>query len=565
MDVPTVLPKELRLDAPPSMPQARSYLFRQQSTLATYTPGSTLQINIPRLQRSYLKKDSYLQFDLTTAYNATYTVNNVNNIKLIADPVITFDTAGAYSLIDKLEVFDYLGSTVLESISGVNALMAGIMDIGTKEGTIAKQNPHAGVGPDAAINFASTEVPVSGLYVGNGFIESSNTGNKLTEYSNVVTRPTEGNLNGAVRIGTCDRFSIHLPSFLGFLSEKLVPLHNGFTIVITLAPAYEALCVGIEPDVQLVSTDVPEVVDNVGVFNSMFPYWDTRVTSACVEQLDWSISNVTLNCDILELGPQAESMLLSSTQGMPLTVHSKQFRNYTGAVTQAQSEFILNLNINVASLTNIVWGMRPTFYRTDGDGLHWLSLGERTRNFLSRWEFQYGSSVLPQSNGLNAMPTFFPSLSTLGLSNTAYAFSTAAKQYGGSAFRSTESYEALLNSRNVDSDVTQGRITLYNYNKDILRGMNGSTIGLPDLTLVWPGPRTNVTTGRFLGGLGLELMNDKSGSLISGLNTNGMNTAIRGSFHPSYTYLVQPCSLDVWTEFDAFINISPGIATTVSF
>ena len=46
IEVPTVLPKELRLDAPPTMPQARSYLFRQQSTLQSYGPGSTIQINI---------------------------------------------------------------------------------------------------------------------------------------------------------------------------------------------------------------------------------------------------------------------------------------------------------------------------------------------------------------------------------------------------------------------------------------------------------------------------------------------------------------------------------------
>ena len=65
MDQPNVvLPKELRLGAPATMPQSRSYMFKQQAALSNYAPRDTIQINLPRLQRSYLTKDSYLEFEV---------------------------------------------------------------------------------------------------------------------------------------------------------------------------------------------------------------------------------------------------------------------------------------------------------------------------------------------------------------------------------------------------------------------------------------------------------------------------------------------------------------------
>jgi len=71
--------------------------------------------------------------------------------------------------------------------------------------------------------------------------------------------------------------------------------------------------------------------------------------------------------------------------------------------------------------------------------------------------------------------------------------------------------------------------------------------------------------GRFAAGLDLELVSGRSNDLICGMNTNGMNTSIYATFDPEYIGDVKQCRVDAWAEYDAFVNISPGIATTVSF
>ena len=65
--------------------------------------------------------------------------------------------------------------------------------------------------------------------------------------------------------------------------------------------------------------------------------------------------------------------------------------------------------------------------------------------------------------------------------------------------------------------------------------------------------------GRFAAGLNLELVPGKE--IICGLNTNGMNTSINMTFAANTI----ASRVDAWCEFDSFINITPGLATTVSF
>jgi hypothetical protein len=116
MDSNVVLPKELRLAAPATMPQSRSYMFKQTAALSNYAPRDTIQINLPRLQRSYLTKDSYLEFEVTFTHKTP--TNNSESASL------TLDTPGALGLIDRIEVYDYLGSTQLESTAGFGQLVA---------------------------------------------------------------------------------------------------------------------------------------------------------------------------------------------------------------------------------------------------------------------------------------------------------------------------------------------------------------------------------------------------------------------------------------------------------
>lgn len=673
MEVMTVLPKELRLGAPPTMPQARSYLFRQQSTLSAYNPDDQIQINIPRLQRSYLRKDSYLQFRLNGQFEPDITLVKNAGGSIISEqyaPDLFLDDSGAWGMFERLEVFDYLGSTVLESIDGIPQLMSLLIDMGTDftdpdhEGPIqhgleqqyvANTNRSyassywrsTGTSPFAPVTVTTTNntltitqsggvvntitIP-SGTYgapaifsnaiaplLPAGFqlrdaavpnatvlqISSPNTftlsGTGATAFGFGATsqflqsgEAVVGNnrgmgvpfyTGGACLVGTgvTDRkavydfsyqFSIPLPSFLGFLSKKMVPLHNGFTIVLTLASKYKPMFQGCKatPYLEFMGINVTDYGatngyeypitiqgQNTGEPSSVGTAQGSVYAPANVlvpSKFWWQLTDVNLVCQILELGPVAESMILSSNQGQPLIVHTKQMRYYRGASSKNQAEFYLPLNLNVASLTNILWFMRPD---NVDNNINFQSAGLRHKNFLQRWEFQYGSTVLPQSNGIQASFMTDP----VALSGNTWSTANFSIQSGY-----TECIAELLKSRPCVPH--KGRFSRFNFYNTQYTGL-GSLYFAPNTPYktaetLFPSSLT-APPCKFACGLNTELTTGKSGDLICGLNTNGMNTQIRGYFHPQYLTSVDKLDVvvDAYAEYDAFINISPGIATTISF
>lgn len=561
VEIATVLPRELRLGVPPKMPQARSYLFRQQSTLATTAPTGTITINIPRLQRSYLRKDSYLRFRLNGLFTP---VDNDNS-----SDTLCLDTAGAYGLFDRIEVFDYLGSTVLESISGIPQLSALLLDLGLRE-YIDKNNGTALAGLD--FDYAYNGVPAFTPGTAANAVTASATG-YLQNGGNVYP-PSSGIALCTTPVGTTTstlfsrEFAISLPSFLGLLSDKMVPLHNGFTIVLTLANSSSPFFVsqsGFDGKVVLSAADGGNPTLTRPAAGDI-KYTEPTVT--------WELADIYMNCQILELGPVAESMIMSSSQGSPLVVHTKSFRNYVGTITGSswssgsltrtgQSEFVLNMNLNVASLTNILWIMRAS---SQLESLLYASIGNRTRNFLQRWQFQYGSTCLPQSNGIQTMASYVPSSVQNVTPGTTVSL---ADKYLMMGMGGTEGYQELMKARPVYLPANRIPEPCFNWdmkwNYNLDAATNPTFDGVFNLNGYLPTSKNAINLGRFAAGLNLQLANGKEGQIISGLNTNGMNTSIRGTFHPSYTDYMDTVRVDAWAEYDAFVNISPGIATTVSF
>ena len=622
-----VMPKELRLSAPPTMPQARSYMFKVQSTNSSYdSAGSnSIQINVPRLQRSYLTKDSYLRFrmNLSSQFTAGSKCND-----------LILDTPGAFGFFDKIEVYDYLGSTLLESTSGHGQLMATLLDVTSANDELGNHyNTTCGTSPGAVITdpdiyaFKGRDMSIAtGGWVTQGTGTSvfnqtgmegiSNTATLITAVAandgakytattvglggvtpasatftvylkkSVVTTQLTLKLTGATDIsiptaslsasswtqftitsyaptaapvvtiigttindafiadygvlsftgaaldgnqiasqrgqvltsfttGTTAKWEFGIPlfSFLGGLGQKFTPLHNGFTIVLTMNSADKALGSGSN--------------DSSVVFDGTFP-------SA------YSLSNINLCCQVLELGPQAESMLLSSAGGKPLIVPTKAFRNYVTQIPATSSTFKMDLNLNVASLTNLLWIMReenPTSLSLAYRDTKYLS--SRCRNYLQSWYFQYGSSILPQTSGIQCSAPPGVTINNGG---------------------HDEAYLELIKSRhalNADSFDTMIDRTSYTIDAATARGAGDPTLAVRNFS----------RRGTFAAGLDLELVSGRSQNLICGLNTNGMNTSIYGTFWNGSTQASgsKIVRVDCWAEYDAFINISPGIATTVSF
>ena len=564
-----VLPRELRLGAPPTMPQARSYLFKQKSTLNTYSEKSVIQINIPRLQRSYLTNDSYLQFTVSMKANPGYINTSSDSTKdFVMNMMLCADTPGGYSFIDKIEVYDYLGSTLLESTAGHGQLMALLLDATSPGYLQRKLGVNAGTGK---VNLGNNQ-----YMAGYGVADVTTTRlaktqqvSTLTSFGPVSGQPFEflqsssgfyTDPNGTIPIVNEEtiqkEFSIPLLSFLGLLSPKYVPLHNVFTINITLNSRSAAM----------------------GLYNMSNNASSTDGSEVAVGTLtagSFAVTDVFYCAQVLELGPVAESMLLSSTQGNPLIVHSKAYRNFVNYIEKGTNTFRFDLNLNVASMTSILWFMRPTFNLSSANDQYCRTLSQRIRNFLTSWYFQYGSSILPQTTGIKAM------------TSSNYDARNRSGRGGSECF--VELMKALRKN-NVSTD--ESCFTDTNYNVDVQQDgtfTNGTftpsgsqaVVDSPPPLLI-PGARPqikgndpdvttlyNVSTiddvGRFACGLNLQLSPEHSYEVVSGLNTNGMNTSINATFASTQITNQQQVQVDAYCEYDAFINITPGLASTVSF
>lgn len=516
MDSTQTLPQQLRYGTPPTMPQGRRYTFSQPALDNAYGPQSVIQIDLPRLQRSYLTKNSYLSFNLDVTFNPRLVGGVPSN-------VVSLDTPGAFSLIDTIEVYDYRGSTLLERTAGVAQLLATLMDVADPSDKISPENSAALGTRPSNINRSLEEKCYAPDTTTAAFALNS-----YKEYGSMTGTSFFTTASGTA-VTVRKQFSLPLYSFLGLLSSKFAPLHNGYTVMIYLNPL--ALAFG------MVQTPNAYVNDPSDLST-------------------YSLNDVTLECDILELGPQAESMVLTASGSDPLVIHSKAMRNYQfpikGGADNQSISYNFPININISSMTGLLWIMRDNQVSPKTGSVPYRSIGGRIRNYLSNWSLQYGSSVLPKASGINCR---------IG---------------SGGSFGSNAYWEFLKFCKKDSSPIAQE-----SWNVENCAGAFGNN----DLMYPWAGiayEGNSVDTvsyltprGRFACGLDTTL--HQSDKLVSGLNTNGMATSIQAFFNPSaatteYTsYQVTPvvkvkdALMDAWVQYDAFISVLPGVSTSVAF
>lgn len=541
-----VLPRELRFNAPPTMPMARSYLYKQYTEQDTYDPaaGGLIQIDLPRLQRSYLTKDSYLRFRLSFKSNdgtnafapgvgASADVGTGAGTAL--NNYLCFDNPGALGLIDQIEVYDYLGSTLLESTGGHGQLMSLLLDLNADAvstgfhynntmgiaGGFTRKDTLIGNGNATATTISTSTksrlfAPNSGEAIISNYGDGTVAAYEITPAASNTIPKTK-----------TFEYAIPLFSFLGLNSDKYAPLHNGYTIIIKLNRFEQAFGAG-------------------GDLNARFDYLGAQGAGtttgkvASVIPTSYELTNVAFVAQILELGPTAESMLQSTSGGAPLIIPYKAYRNYYSNVPSKAATFRLDMNLNVASMTNILWMMRLA---NNQNNVGKKSLSARVRNYLQSWNFQYGSSTLPFTEGIQCGPKPGTNATLLN-------------------FGDDEAYNELMKSRHgLNRDVYSTQINARNFGIDVNTiDSTGGPLATDGLSVHNP-----FHVGKFAAGLDLELVPGRSKNLICGLNTNGMNTTINGTFDPANMNNVQNVRVDAWAEYDAFINVVPGFATTVSF
>ena len=515
-------------------------------------------INIPRLQRSYLTNDSYLKFTVNLKYKP-----NPNGGTLYAQYPFMFDVCGAYGVFDKIEVFDYLGSTLLESTAGHAQLVTLLQQMTTSQ---SEYKHFWGANAGLRAGFIQAANP------GQHHISNTYYSFKLNDQSSVAakatgldwTPPQTGEiLNDAPAsaagsyVYVAREYCIPLLSFLGLLSPKFSPLHNGFTIVLTTHPQATTFGIsnlGIAGNYGTTAGTTPAATIDLTAGKN------TTDSDATITYSDFSYC-----CQVLELGPQAEELLLGSTGGNPLVIPTKAFRNYIGTIPAGNTTFRLDLNLNVASLTNILWFMRNSSIIASDNR---RSISERIRNYLQSWYFQYGSSILPQTAGIQARSKNVAEANRPGFSIGTQAANTSTKFYTDHS----ECYNELMKSRHLFTEsMHPTTFTMWDYIKDIdttttaipVISTSSAAPALPYNYLGYDNPEA---PGCFACGLDLELVSGRSNDLVCGMNTNGINTSIYATFDPVPAAAnTITARVDAYCEYDAFINIVPGVATTVSF
>lgn len=527
-----VMPREFNLTAPATIPQARTYMFKRQSDLQTYDlqKGNRIRINIPRLQRTYLSKDSYLRFRLNLDIAS-------------AKQGICFDRCGAYGLFDRLEVYDYLGGTLIEQVQNIPALMVLLNDINT------------GFSDMNGLKEAVEGVGGSGIYIkdppANDILD--NRVELATAQSGSYVYPKVTTTQATSQFITKE-YAIHLPSFLDMFSDKYVPLHNGFSVDLYLNSKEQAFV----SRQSAVVSETPTITE----------VW---------------ITNVELCCQVTELGDYAEKLMLSTSD--PWVVHSRFYRYFSDMITAkcedgktaltgdaiavSQSSFRLDLNLNVVSLRNIMFGMRPRYYQND---IKFPSYGHRIRNYLENFNFQYGSSYLPEIAGVGC------SASTVPYSKSSYSSYTSGDttRYPTGVSPKADSFcQALQELAKVS---TTGKVSIQpeEYRIDCGSGQYGYRNNAElDVYVPWKWDSA-CRCGKFAGGLNLQLSKRDA---VCGIDTNGLNVCINGTFNSDAASASAPGTapnattttpmvyaiLDCWAEHDAFVQIIPGVATTCTF
>lgn len=523
------MPAELNLSAPPTLPQARSYISKQLSEYTEYDVkrGNKIRVDIPRLQRSYLMKDSYIRFRVNIDMSKT-TNDNANY------PVIAFDKCGAYGLFDRIEVYDYLGGTLLEQTNNIPALVSTLVDIDNDIlSTMGQPSINGGFGQPGI--FLDDNGPEEDYEDNDPALCLKPAVNGSRVWGRVIGDPQ-------TNLFTTFEVSIPVISFLGTLSDKYVPLHNGFSVYFHLN-----------------STDNAFITRDRAAqpANDFVTFQDVWIT------------NFEYVCQIMELGDQAEAIVQSSE---PLVIHSKQYRHFTDMILGGglQSAFRFDLNLNVVSLRNLFFTMRPTYYQNNKV---FPCYGHRIRNFLENWNFQYGSSYLPEIAGIACRSSSVP-----GSRNGYVSTQTVVSDYTGTTVTLTNEYFKSHGSTQCLEELskTVGRpctnMSSY-YCIDTAFASGSDTAGnIKTANVPWQyfASKNDPTTvdlsykpaGQFVAGLNTRLSRKNT---VSGIDTNGLQLSINGSFDRDRLNYMLDAIMDVWAEHDAFVQIIPGVASTVTF
>lgn len=562
------LPRE-----PTEIPQARRYArcfhgeqgkkFREQETIT---------INIPRINNTYMSKDTKLHFDFDMIYQEAstatlnalfkdlaspfqedsvlfnsdqakvawhffgvdYIKNDLGNraINVYTKPIPSFDINGPYGLIKRIQVFDYLGNTLLEDVQEHDLLTAQFADFWFKDDNMeidrpritdfyesTNQDTRVRKDPCARIFSSTSSFPMEKLAVSKFDIVDDN--------DNITFESGDGIVPSTIAIS--ESYSLDLFSFLGRFSDKFVPLHNGFKVVFTL------------------NKFTTPIIFNTptGDCKVIYKKADDTTTPTGLMQLDPTIlssyiSNVYIKSDLLEISPELDSKV-------DKIIHSQQYKyqkdffsyKFNGLVTGPRVPHVKRILPDLKSINKIFIGQR-VFDNFTGK----QNLGFRIKNYTDRARLLFNKAeVAKQENILES-----------------YCSLEQAMQNRFDDYLDITDFCTEL----FDPNGTAGQqLPIVTYAKRAY--IDQYTKNNPSLTEWWPGFYSGYLTtqsqGRFLIAFDTRIPGATSNS-VAGIDSSKNILEYELS---SDSELCQKADIDVFIEHDSFIMVEPGKSTTVNF
>jgi hypothetical protein len=415
------LPRE-----PTSLPQARRYQRTFAAPRSTaFGQEETFILNIPPIDRTYLAKNNKLHFDFNLEYteasqatwqniyadliydtsaNATTGifaasvpaaetataqawVNGFFNqgksalINAYTKPMPTLDINGPYGLINRIRVYDYLGTTLLEDVQEHDVLTAMLTDFDMKNESFQLNRPERVDQFNQDTQQLVRKPPCSNLTPSDDL-------RKYNPASVVILPSFDGSLNqtGAqvfpIPIKVTTHMVMDLYSFLGKFSEKFVPLHNGFRLEFTV-------------NKNTIPLAFATANGNLNVNYLTYRLRTTKSITLDPTINSMTLSNIYLKCDLLELSPELDKNTdkVVHYQGFKYQRDFFPYSDFTTAGVNLSDEnradFTKRVSANLKSVNKVFIGQRlvPT-------ALWQQKLGFRVKNYLTRGELLFNRAII---------------------------------------------------------------------------------------------------------------------------------------------------------------------------
>jgi hypothetical protein len=582
------LPRE-----PSTLPQARRYERTFDAPRnKVFTEGETVIINIPPIKNTYLSKDVKLHFDFTLSYQeassdtlqhiyadiiggnlsttnpnlfvppvdvgwATFQPNadalfsrsdlnqNIDNIPTNAfvRPIPTFDVNGPYGLINRIRVYDFLGTTLLEDVQEHDVLTAMLTDFDLKDNNFTLNRPNI-------VDAIGEDDPQTVRKWPCSLITTSDSPNKaltLTKYA-VVPNMGNGKLEGIIitpgTVTVSNHFALDLYSFLGKLSDKFVPLHNGFRIEFTVNKASIPISFGIE------SGGLQIFYKNSGT-NVVPRTLDPTIT-------EMSLSSVYLKSDLLEVKPELDEKIdkLVHYQGFKYQRDFFPYTDFTKPITdvakQNRPDFTKVITERLLSLNKVMIGQRLMI-----PSLGQQKLGFRIKNYVDTCSLLFNKSVLRSFR--NTVEVAQSCIQAFGMPMDYYLtmddYSVEApNQQGTGGFQ----YPFLTENQRLSVAVYVDTHKVPSTDPLVPKR---STEWFPTPLDSYIGTRTNFSQGKYMAVFDTRLPGTTSDT-VGGIDTS------KNTLEYKITATQDTCwktTIDVFCQHDALLRVDPGKSTTVSF